>query len=342
MLAHYGQLNCLLISLYSASYSNSTDFIMPLTKSTVIFKEVNENTSKCSAWLQEKDRCCQRTIVTADQQRKEMLLQSITRRNSQGEELDELAGLYFCNGWHRPGGRCAISSSQTRKLLQNLFPSIPERRTRYPLATWRLESPVSSLDIQEAALMREFAEFSFSARQPTPHPFQHNASDLSEVEILSLSTTQSRAQPHDHDSFELSEEDRLSFTTAESDIYSSQQDTSELSEAEILSFSIANLTLQYPELDVSTFSAPQQLQQASNSLEPNLENLPRYPLLPSTVEENRQDRSIEPDKNCQICLLALTGPTEVSRCKFCYTEVHLDCMVEWLTASGSNVTCIDW
>jgi hypothetical protein len=37
---------------------------MPLPKSTVTFKGLN---SHCSAWLKDKDRCCQRTMADVDQ-----------------------------------------------------------------------------------------------------------------------------------------------------------------------------------------------------------------------------------------------------------------------------------
>ncbi len=125
----------------------------------VIFKEFNKNTSKCSAWLKEKDRYCGRNIIAADRERKAFLLQSIDHsRTHSGSEAEELAGLYFCNGWHRPGGRYAISSSESRKLLQTLFPR--SSRTQVLPATPRRDPPTSSPanETQESTLTPFFKQ----------------------------------------------------------------------------------------------------------------------------------------------------------------------------------------
>lgn len=206
---------------------------MSPSKSTVFFKEFNENTSKCSAWLQEKGRCCGRTIVTTDQEKKEILLQSIARsRTSHNDQSDELAGLYFCDGWHRPGGKYVISSSQTRKLLQNLFPSIPEPETCYPPAARRPESPVSSL----------------GTRESLTHPLDGDRLPL---------IAQPAEQSSWHGVSEVAEAERFSFSAAQPILNLFQYNASELSEVEMLSLSTANLTVQSPELDMSPFSVPQ-------------------------------------------------------------------------------------
>jgi hypothetical protein len=67
-------------------------------ESTATFKGFNKNTFKCSAWLGGENRYCKRRIFTTDQKRKASLLQLITRnRFHDGDEAEELSGLYFCD-----------------------------------------------------------------------------------------------------------------------------------------------------------------------------------------------------------------------------------------------------
>ena len=87
----------------------------------------DRNAHQCSAWLKDKDRCCQRKIADLDQNRKMCLLQTTSCVD---EEVDELVGLYFCKGWHRTGGRYAVSTSERRKVFRLLFPNAPESAPR--------------------------------------------------------------------------------------------------------------------------------------------------------------------------------------------------------------------
>lgn len=96
---------------------------MPLAESVVIFEKLNDNHSYCSVWLKDKDRFCRRTVANSDQKRRRFLLQSIScGREYAGNDAEEIADLYFCKGWHRKGGRYAISSTERLKVLQMCFP----------------------------------------------------------------------------------------------------------------------------------------------------------------------------------------------------------------------------
>jgi hypothetical protein len=374
---------------------------MSVSRSTILFKEVNENTSKCSAWLKEKDRYCGRNIIAADRKRKAFLLQSIDRsRTHGGSEAEELAGLYFCNGWHRPGGRYAISSSERRKLLQALFPRSSESRTQILPAIPRPDPPTSSPanETQESTLLHfsnrerlsfsieqpamqsswhdasEFSEgdqFSFSTAQPTLHSTQHDASELSEAEMLFLSIAQLTVQSPQQDWSTFSEAERLSFSTAQP--APSQHDAFELSDAERLSFSIASPEVQSPEHDISTFSVLQRLRQSTSAQAQDLGTpLPAssdnqrattassssvaqlqqnsqsestqsgQPSLTSFAEGNRKDRPVDVGEECPICTDPLEDPSEVTRCTFCHKDIHLNCMLEWLTAPETSINCICW
>ncbi|RDL36269.1 uncharacterized protein BP5553_06881 [Venustampulla echinocandica] len=315
---------------------------MSLSTSTVIFKEFNKDTSICSAWLPGKDRCCGKRIVAADQERKEMLLQSIARgRMYHGDKADELAGLYFCNGWHRAGGKHAISSSQTRKLRLSPFPGTPEPRANDLPPTRQLETPVSSptsVTRESTYLLGEDGLLSSIAQSAVQFPL-HGLSESPEAEGFSISVAQPAVRP-------------------------SQDDISELAEAEWLSFSIANLTMGPPGLDMSTFSVPQH-RQTTTAPAPNLEipfrvfpdgretssavhsqentqsepTQSEHPLVPPALDEHRKDKPVKLDESCQVCLLALADPIKVARCKFCHIDLHLVCMAEWLTAPGSSMMC---
>jgi hypothetical protein len=226
---------------------------------------------------------------------------------------EELAGFYFCNGWHRPGGRYAISSLERRKLLQTLSPHASASRTR--------ESPSSSPtnETQESAMLHfrnreslSFSwhdaskhseeQFSFSTAQATLHSTHHDASELSEAEMLSLSVALSAVQ--------FSEQD---WSTAQSG--PSQHDAFELSEAERLSISIASLGVECPEHDMSTplpiLSDDQRTTTASPSSTAQLQQSAQsgQPSLTSSAEGNRKYRPTDVDEECQICIDPLEDPT---------------------------------
>ncbi|KAM4067509.1 ring finger domain-containing protein [Hirsutella rhossiliensis] len=75
------------------------------------FRSINNNPSLCSAWIKSEDRCCQRQISASDKKKRDDLL-LIYQRNSRHLSIEmELFRLFFCNGWHRPGGRYPINES---------------------------------------------------------------------------------------------------------------------------------------------------------------------------------------------------------------------------------------
>ena len=94
------------------------------------FIKFNENPDRCSAWLKGKERCCRRRIAAVDQKRRDSLCQSNSRARIKTEEAEEMVNLYFCNGWHRPGGKHPIPYSERDKVLQVLFPNTPEPANR--------------------------------------------------------------------------------------------------------------------------------------------------------------------------------------------------------------------
>ncbi|KAH8799402.1 hypothetical protein F5884DRAFT_863571 [Xylogone sp. PMI_703] len=261
---------------------------MRVSRSFVTFKEFNENPSKCSAWLKEKDRCCGRNIVATDQERKTFLLQSIARnRIHDGEEAEELVGLYFCNGWHRPGGRYAIPHSERRKLLQALFPRDSESETQTLPAVLRQHSPISSPtnETQEPALL-QFSDSerpSLSVMPLTVQDAGYSMPKLSEAEILSSSIAQSAIEPSEYETHTSSSFQRIDRT------------------------------------------GPTQSEQLSPSLR---------------SESDREDGPVSVGGDCAICLLTLGDPAEAARCAFCGVDLHLNCVVEWLTAPDSATSCI--
>lgn len=80
----------------------------------------NDNPSQCSAWMKSENRCCRRQISAPDMKRRAMLLSTYKNQILQSSSQTELAGLYFCNGWHRPGGKYPVQSSARDTVLSLL------------------------------------------------------------------------------------------------------------------------------------------------------------------------------------------------------------------------------
>ncbi len=212
----------------------------------------------------------------------------------------------------------------------------------------------------DASEISEGDQFSFSTAQPT---LQHDPSELSEDEMLLLSIAQLSVQSPQQDWSTFSEAERLSFSTAQP--LPSQHDVFELSEAERLSFSTASPEVQSPEHDISTFllraqaqnlgtplpasSGDQRATTASSSsiaqLQQNTQSestQSRQPSLTSSAEGNRKDRTVDVGEECPICTDPLEDPNEVTRCTFCYKDIHLNCVLEWFTAPETSIKCVCW
>ena len=298
--------------------SRSTPVTMAIANSIATFRKFNENASKCSAWLEEKDRCCGRNIVAADQERRTLLLESIPRnRIYDGDNAKELAGLYFCNGWHRPGGIYAVSSSEAGKLLQTLSSRAPESGPQFLRAVRPQEPPISS---------------------PTNETQGSVLQHLSNRETSSFSVAQSALQRSRHNTSELSEAERLSFSIAQSAVRDSRHKAAELSEVERLSLSIALLAVQPLEYEMTTSSSDSAVQRTARTES----DQPGPSSLSCPAESDRKDRPVDVAEGCPICLLALEDPTEVTRCKFCYGDIHTNCAAEWLTTPDSATKCTLW
>lgn len=188
--------------LYILSFPSLTHLTMSST-----FKEFNGNQLQCSAWVKDKGRCCQRTIANADQKRRAALLQSVSAHQVNfRQEAEELADLYFCNGWHRPGGKYAIPTSERRKLLLLLF---PEQTTRFESPPRSLQRPIpastyASQDLESPDLTPDMSEaerwYSSVAQSAIQNPRNNVGSQR--VPPISASTTEMRARPADSTSRE--------------------------------------------------------------------------------------------------------------------------------------------
>lgn len=73
--------------------------------------ESNDDCGHCSAWIDDKKRCCLRPISAADRKRRGELIQLMEAPNQQQQHMEEAARLYFCKGWHRPGGKHSVETS---------------------------------------------------------------------------------------------------------------------------------------------------------------------------------------------------------------------------------------
>jgi hypothetical protein len=82
---------------------------MLTSKSNATFSQTNSNQSKCSAWLKDQNRCCERVIAKADRDERDSLLALLTVGGVYAEEqAQKFVDLHFCRNWHRRGGKHAF------------------------------------------------------------------------------------------------------------------------------------------------------------------------------------------------------------------------------------------
>ena len=167
------------------------------------FKEINSDSLRCSAWLKDKGRCCQRKIGGLDRKRKLTLLRSFSFHQAFIEEESvELVDLYLCNGWHRSGGKHPLSSPERHKILQLLFPNPLEPTARFESApSLRQQSLRPNVTQEEAtANLSESERLSLPLAEPAVRFFGGNFASQSEPPIPAPMTTSTEIEPQPVDS----------------------------------------------------------------------------------------------------------------------------------------------
>lgn len=187
---------------------------MGSAKSGPKFILFNEDPSRCSAWLKDKGRCCHRKIAAVDQKRRDSLLQFISRAQIYGTEVaEEVANLYFCNGWHRPGGKHPIPCSEKDKIQRILFTNTPEPTNGDAIAPRQREPRAPSFP--ETSLSERYgSNFSTgpSARQHGRQTPQTPAANRQQEQRAPSVANESQESA----SISLSESERFVFANAES------------------------------------------------------------------------------------------------------------------------------
>ena len=167
------------------------------------FKEINSDSLRCSAWLKDKDRCCQRKIGGVDRRRKLTLLRSFSFHQAFiGEESSELVDLYLCNGWHRSGGKHPLSSPERHKILQLLFPNPLEPTATFePAPSVRQQSLRPHVTQEEATRnLSESERLSFPLAESAVRFFGGNFASQSEPPVPAPMTISTEIEPQPVDS----------------------------------------------------------------------------------------------------------------------------------------------
>ena len=81
---------------------------MLTSRSNATFSQTNRNQSKCSAWLKDRNRCCERVIAKPDQDERDSLLALTVSGVYTEEQAQKFVDLHFCRNWHRRGGKHAF------------------------------------------------------------------------------------------------------------------------------------------------------------------------------------------------------------------------------------------
>jgi hypothetical protein len=357
---HYVFLPLLILKLSQTPHAMSSGRIIPK------FQEFNENPSKCSAWLKDKGRCCQRKIAAVDQKKKDTLLRSVSgNRIYRGDEAEELADLFFCNGWHRPGGKYAIPNPERQKVLQSLFPSTPQPATWFIQAPRHRESPISS----PANAAQDSASFGFSDAERLTLSMAQSDEQYPSATSEPFATRTQRELPtpspanaaQEITSLGLSDAERLSFSNAESSMQYPMPITNPLAtrgqesvapaQAPIPVRQSARLrgaepTTPTPDNQSTSItpsrSAVQTRQAAGAQFAPSLLPARRFAQAPRNRVDPRSDRIVDVNEECPICTDPLRSPDDVARCNNCCNDFHINCVDAWFSSPIRTAHCGSW
>lgn len=120
------------------------------------FHQFNNDPGRCSAWIKAKKRCCQRAVSAADLKTRNGLLSLPRTAGSERDDMSKAAALYFCNGWHRPGGKHPVDGSAITMVvaaLQKLRKAAPTDDGKASQgAEARLDRPAGSAEEEAGPL----------------------------------------------------------------------------------------------------------------------------------------------------------------------------------------------
>ena len=282
-----------------------------------------------------------RKISVADQTRKISLRRSIDAHQVfNGAEANQLADLYFCNGWHRVGGTYAIPRLEQCKILQLLFPaegrpSSAEARSQYlgqqhTVASSRalFETPVrdsiSALDNVPIPVPTRQTRLSARTQEPESSPGGTISTPQRSARILGqepgLSPAVSIPTPRRSARIQ-GQEPAIPIPRPGARTQGQEPET--LLELPILA-PRRSARVQGHEPDTSPGSSS-----------PTPRRSARIPV-------SRRARLADLDDLCPVCHDALRDPKGISRCNACQNNLHTCCLLEWLTTPNSARACVNW
>ena len=323
---------------------------------------LNDNTSRCSAWIKPQNRCCKRPISASDKKERDKLLSQY--RNSQHPQLSsaderQLLSLFFCKGWHRPGGKHAVSDLAQRSIADGL------RRANLIRATQPAESQATSgaeslrANGPESPPTRPIREPEPTQHSPSGQPHSPDASTMIDPDEQRqgepvAAEPQQRGSPVDdhgprrsarlqqrnavlasassHDqSLQRADEGQSLPATAGSlegsaDANRGCRRSARLREQSTRSSASA------PGAHEGIHEAPVQGQELQVAVDPIRRSPRRLParsfgLAPSGRRDPRQHRDVDTAEECAICRDELDAPGDVARCKQCSHDFHIKCIV---------------
>ena len=333
---------------------------MSSSRTLAKFQEFNENPSVCSAWLKDKDRCCKRKIAAKDQERKNSLFRSISGNQIYGgDEARELAGLHFCNGWHRPGGKHAIPSSEIQKALRAIFQASSETATTFTPVPQRLPGSINLSEPERLVFSNAESGTQFPEHMAVPLATrqlrQNNHLQPQALNTPSQAPTPTRQTARvQAQNFELPAQ---TLTPTRQSARIRVQNLDARAQAPIPTRRSARLRGQEPS-DLPRVSATTSNDQSSTATPsrpatrsrrtanteetPSLLPAQRFAQTSQNRFDPRNDRAVDINENCSICWDPLEDPSRITRCNNCCNDFHLNCVNEWFSSQTSGSSCSSW
>ena len=334
--------------------------------------QINDDINRCSAWIDGRNRCCQRLISKADRKKRDGLLLAAKAPGGRRDATLEAAKLYFCNGWHRPGGKYPVDSSAVKSissLLQKCAPSGSDGHSRASVSRLpRSPHGADSARIQSsptkrqqghthaegAPAVRRSPRFVAQQRDTAGQPSQAHVNLGSRVRRSERIATRRGMGPRDttsstHLDLPAQEEDPTSTTDGLEHGTSQHQVVPPASAPPSLSPQ-RPVPPQPPQLRRSDRIRASHVSANNPPLETSRPSAATTTRRPHTFGRCRDDnrigtrvaaRIVEEDEECPICFEILGSEGPSARCNFCTADYHLACLTWWIPGRLSP-SCPKW
>ncbi|KFA55413.1 hypothetical protein S40293_11539 [Stachybotrys chartarum IBT 40293] len=265
------------------------------------FLSFNENPSQCSA-LTREGRHCQRRISIKDQARRDPLTLALEDDPDDRTKVTELVHLFFCKGFHRPGGKFPIHESIHQAAVRLLLEQ---------------KNANSSIRILSLSTARTLSIEEVTASSSPPESSEPQTRQVSEV----TPATEHRQ--------------RTSSIGTRRSARLQARDLTKYSQ-ELTGTEVVQATLQ-PERatgSMNTYTFPRRSQRLRKGRPGQM-----FSGSSGGVVDAKRDRPVKIDERCPICTDSFNNPASVARCGNCTADCHAACLIRWWRNTPTCIQC---